>query len=113
MFALKSETNLKVVEDKNLNIQGVTDKILIIYKKLKKIARVEINSKTKFEPAKLTSQELNQLKSLESSVGLCLVAYKEGNDLSEQKIQILNQINKLLNDYSGLITQDDFSKFFE
>ena len=121
MFALKSENKLKVVEHKNSGIQSVRDKILFIYKKLKKIAKHEIKSKTKFKPANLTNQQLNQLKSLESGIGLCLVAYEDKDNFLKQKVEILNRINNLLNDYSKLVTQgekkadsnEDFSKFFE
>ena len=121
MFALKSGNKLEIVENKNPATQSVRDKILFIYKKLKKIAKHEIKSKTKFKPATLTNQQLNQLKSLESSIGLCLVAYEDKDDFLKQKVEILNQINNLLNDFSHLVTQgekkansnEDFSKFFE
>ena len=121
MFALKSENKLEIVEHKNPGTQDIRDKILFIYKKLKKIAKHEIKSKTKFKPANLTNQQLNQLKSLESGIGLCLVAYEDKDDSLKQKVEILNRVNNLLNDYSKLVTQgkkkadsnEDFSKFFE
>ena len=121
MFALKSENKLEIVENKNHTTHSVRDKILYIYNKLKKIAKSEINSKNKFKPANLTNSQLNQLKSLESNIGLCLVAYEDKDNFLKQKVEILNRINNLLNDYSKLIAQnekkidsnEDFSKFFE
>ena len=119
MFALKSKNKLEVVENKNSSTHTVRDKILFIYNKLKKIAKSEINSKNKFKPANLTNSQLNQLKSLELNIGLCLIAYEDKDDFLKQKVEILNRINNLLNDYSKLIaapqnnTNDDFSKFFE
>ena len=112
MFALKSENKSNTTETKNSKKSNVTDKILFIYKKLKKIAQYELNLKNKFKLADLNNARLNKLKSLESDLGICLVAYEEDN-FSSQKLQILTQINSLLNDYSKLITKDDFSKFFE
>lgn len=84
MFALKSEAKLTYSQNNKFNSQSVVDKILLSYKRLKKIAKSEINSKDKIK-----------------------------DDSLEQKIQILTQINNLLNDYSKLLTKDDFSKFFE
>lgn len=113
MFALQSEKKLETFKTKDLTTQNITDNLLLIYKKLKKIAKSEISLKNKFKLADLTNNQLSQLKSLETDLGFCLVAYKGENDSSGQKIQILTQINNLLNDYSKLLTRDDFSKFFE
>ena len=121
MFALKSEKKLELIENKNLTTQSVTDKILSIYKKLKKIAKHEVTSRDRFKVAKLNHEQLNQLKSIELNIGFHLVAYEENDKFSDQKIQILTQINQLLNNYFKLITQDkeknnlsdDFSKFFD
>ncbi len=113
MFALKSNTRSTHSQNDKFNSQAVVDKILVAYKKLKKIAKFEISLKNKFKLANLTSNQLGQLKSIESNLGFCLVAYNEEDDFLGQKIQILTQINNLLNDYSKLLTKDDFSKFFE
>lgn len=116
MFA---ERNLEIVENKNVSTQSITDKIFSVYKKLKKIAKHEINARDKFKVAKLNHEQLRQLKSVESNIGLYLVAYQGDDSFINQKIQILTQINQLLNNYSKLIAQDqknncdDFSKFFE
>ena len=113
MFALKSETKSTQLRNNKFDSQSVVDKVLLIYKKIKKIAKSEINLKNKFKLANLTNNQLGYLKSLESDLGFCLVAYKGEDDSLGQKIQILTQINNLLNDYSKLLSQDDFSKFFE
>ena len=113
MFALKSETKSEQVENKKLGYQNITNKLLVIYKKLKNIAKVEISSKNKFKLANLKNDQLGQIKSIESDMNLCLLAYEPDEKFLNQKMQILTQINTLLNEYSKLITQDDFSKFFE
>jgi hypothetical protein len=117
MFALKSELKPVKDENKKSDNQSITDKVLITYKKLKNIAKTEINSKNKFKLANLKNEQLNQIKSIESNTGLFLVAYEPDKKHLNQKIQILTQINMLLNDYSKLIgknpSSDDFSKFFE
>ena len=113
MFALKSDLKLENIQNTELNPEKISDKLLVIYKKLKTIAKSEINSKNQFKLANLKADQINQVKSIESNMGLCFVAYELDTKLLNDKVQILTQINKLLNDYSKLITKDDFSKFFE
>ena len=117
MFALKSELKLDKDENKKLDNQLVTDKLLLIYKKLKNIAKAEIQSKKKLKLANLKNEQLSQIKSIESDMDLFLLAYESDKKHLSQKIQLLTQINMLLNDYSGLLrkdySNDDFSKFFE
>ena len=113
MFALKSDLKLENIQNTKLNPEKISDKLLVIYKKLKNIAKSEINSKNKFKLANLKADQINQINSIEFNMGLCFVAYELDSELLNNKIQILTQINKLLNDYSKLITKDDFSKFFE
>ncbi len=117
MFAIKSEAKLNSTESKQNDTQSITNKLLLIYKKLKNIARAEINPKNKFKLASLKNNQLNQIKSIESGMNLCLLAYEPDEKCLEQKIQILTQINTLLNNYSQLMrkkySDDDFSKFFE
>ncbi len=113
MFALQSESKPSKDENKKSGNQSITNKLLLVYKKLKNIAKAEINSKNKFKLAKLKDEQLSRIKLIESDMDLFLIAYESDKQCFNQKIQILTRINKLLNDYSKLIAEDDFSKFFE
>ncbi len=88
MFALESENKLEIVENEKLNTKNVIDKILLIYKKLKKIAKYEINSRDNF---------LNQKIQILTQINQLL------NDYSKLVPQNENKNN----------SSDDFSKFFE
>lgn len=125
MFALKTEKSFDDSKKRDSSSPGLKDKILIIYKKLKKIANCEFNTKNKFKLATLSSEELIKLKSFESNLNLSLLAYEDdqkklNKKKLNEKIEILNQINNLLNNYFKLsgdngkrYTNEDFSKFFE
>ena len=120
MFALKTKKSFDNSKKKDLSTSGLKDKILIIYKKLKKIANYDFNSKNKFQLAALSSEQLVKLKSFESNLHLGLLAYEDDQKKLNEKIEILNQINDLLNSYCKLsdnnrkrYTNEDFSKFFE
>ena len=117
MFAVKSESSPGKYENKKLDNKSITDKLLLVYKKLKNIAKSEINSKNKFKLANLRNDQLTRIKSIEYDMDLFLIAYETDKKNFNKKIQILTQVNILLNDYSNLMTKsnssDDFSKFFE
>lgn len=120
MFAIKSENR---TQDTNANqdySKLLKDKILLAYKKLKSVAKSELSTKNKFKLAQLSDDKLNKLKSMEAGMGCFLVAYNYDHDLSKKKVEILNRINLLLNQYSNLSktssekkTEDDFSEFFQ
>ncbi len=120
MFAIKSENK---VQDTNTNqdySKLLKDKILLVYKRLKSVAKSELRTKSKFKLAQLSDDKVNKLKSLETGMGCFLVAYNYDNELTKKKVEILNRINLLLNQYSNLAqvpsekkTQDDFSEFFQ
>ena len=94
--------------------------ILLIYKKLKDIARIESNIKPKYKIAYLTNEQLQRVKHLEDNIQHCLVAYDVESKTSLKKHNILNQIQQLLNEYINLlkaskqnIVDNSFSELFE
>ncbi len=119
MFAIKpekEEISKSVLQEQH----SLTDKLLSVYKKLKSIAKSEFDPKNKFKLAKLSQDKLNRIKNIESNMSCVLVAYEHDVDLLDKKINILNRINSLLNQYSAISAEpkikdrnDDFSKFFE
>ena len=120
MFALKTDKSSELSEKKPLNIQVLKNKILIAYKKLKTITKHEFRDENKFKLAALSPEQLVRLKSLESDLHLYLIAYEADPKILNKKIDILNRVNGLLNDYCKLSQEnskkyanEDFSKFFE
>ena len=102
--------------------ENLFTKILFAYKKLKEIAKYESDLSSEFQIARLHPEQLEKLKSLESNLGYCLIAYEQQLHLKNKKSEILNKISLLLNEYSKLCkssknqrktTLDDFAKFFE
>ncbi len=121
MFAIESKKeDINKPESNSLCQSALTEKILCVYKRLKAIAKAEFSSKSKFKLAQLSQDKLNKLKNIETNMGYCLIAYEDNFELLNKKVDILNRINSLLNQYSKLSnttsikdTPDDFNKFFE
>lgn len=98
----------------------IFSKILYIHKKLKEIAQYESISKTKYNVAKLSSEKLEKVKTLESKLGCYLIAYEVDAEVEENKCMILNRISSLLDEYLDLCRdtvlkkqEDGFNGFFE
>lgn len=111
MFASNTSPIIDIDEHKKAEVLPI---LLQIHKKIKTIAKHESISKSKYKVAKINPEELNQIKSLESKLGYCLIACEHK---AENKTRILSKVNFLLDEYLELYkskeTEDDFSKFFE
>lgn len=118
MFA--SSTAEVINLQKNKKPQNVFSTILLLHKKLKEVAQYESLSNTDYKLAKLSSLQVEKIKSLELGLGCHLVAFEYDSSIDENKCMILNRISSLLDEYFSICktkknekSDSDFSKFFE
>src|SRR3989338_10703151 len=102
MFASNNAEVLKF--QKITETPDVLKTILSVYKKLKDIAKDEFNPKLKYKVAELSGSQLQKVKDFENNLNCCLVVYSADRalELENEKLNILNKINQLLNQYSAL-----------
>lgn len=118
MFASNTAEVLNFNKEKN--VTDIFTKILYIHKKLKEIAKYESSYKSRFNIAKLNSEQLENIKTLEGKLNCCLVAYEAQYKMQENKLLILNKIHSLLDEYICICKAceenkltGDFNKLFE
>ena len=119
-MAISNSAEILNIEQKPLP-HDVLKGLLHIHQKLKHIAKFESERKLKAEHklAKLDSNEIKLLKDWESKSGYVLVAYKPQDKNFTKKQFILEQVDKLLEEFlnlnqlSATSNKDDFSAFFE
>lgn len=103
-------------------IQDLFTTILVVHKKLKEVARFESLAKPKLKVAKLSKDNLEKVRALESLIGYSLIAYESDLQLDEDKAMILNRVSSLIDEYLSMCKlpskeksnkDDGFNGFFE
>ena len=118
MFA---STKVKLINsNKNYTKEEVLNEILLVYKKLKEIARKENEEKISGKIAELTPEQIGAIRQLESRLSINLIAYENPTEVNSLKVMVLNKVKKLLEEYLIItcenyksVSIDDFNAFFE
>lgn len=118
MFSSNTAEIINFEKQKTNN--DVFTKILFVHKKLKEIAKHESNRDKEYKIASLSSEQVNKIKTLESTLGFNLVAYEVDEKLKQKKVKILDEIYSLLDEYLSIYNPQlskknecNFNEFFE